>query len=39
MIATPDCVAVERLDVRTGAKVAQDIKWGIHSSKQALRPL
>ena len=39
MIATPDGVAVERLDVRTGAKVAPDIEWGIHSSKQALRPL
>ena len=39
MIATPDGIAVERLDVRTGAKVAPDIEWGIHSSKQALRPL
>ncbi len=39
MIATPDGVAVERLDVRTGAKVAPDIEWGIHRSKQALRPL
>ena len=39
MVATPDCVTVERLDVRTGAKVAPDIEWGIHSSKQALRPL
>ena len=39
MIATPDGVVVERLDVRTGAKVAPDIEWGIHSSKQALRPL
>ena len=39
MTATPDGVVVERLDVRTGAKVAPDIEWGIHSSKQALRPL
>ena len=39
MIATPDGIAVERLDVRTGAKVAPDIEWGIHSSKLALRPL
>ena len=39
MTATPDCITVERLDVRTGAKVAPDIEWGIHSSKQALRPL
>ena len=39
MIAAPDGIAVERLDVRTGAKVAPDIEWGIHSSKQALRPL
>ncbi len=39
MIATPDGITIERLDVRTGAKVAPDIEWGIHSSKQALRPL
>ncbi len=39
MIATPDGIAVERLDVRTGGKIAPDIEWGIHSSKQALRPL
>ncbi len=39
MTATPDGIAVERLDVRTGAKVAPDIEWGIHRSKQALRSL
>ena len=39
MIAAPDGITIERLDVRTGAKIAPDIEWGIHGSKQTLRPL
>ena len=39
MVATPDGVVVERLDVRTGSKIAADIEWGVHSSKLTLRPL
>ena len=39
LTAGPEGVAVERLDVRTGAKIAADIEWGIHSSKLTLRPL
>ncbi len=29
MIATPDGIAIERLDVRTGAKIGPDIEWGV----------
>ena len=47
MTATPDGIAVERLDVRTGGKIAPDIEWGVHKQgtrkdnppKQTLRPL
>ena len=47
MIAAPDGITIERLDVRTGGKIAPDIEWGVHKQgtrkdnppKQTLRPL
>ena len=39
MTAAPDGVTVERLDVRTGEKIAPDIEWGVHNSRQTLRTL
>ena len=30
MTATPDGIAVERIDVRTGGKIAPDIEWDVH---------
>ena len=47
MIAAPDGITVERLDVRTGGKIAPDIEWGVHKQgprkdnppTQTLRPL
>ena len=47
MIAAPDGITIERLDVRTGGKIAPDIEWGVHKQgtrkdnppKQTLRSL